>query len=562
MPAKRRKIEKGPVELIEEAAHLLRMAPAGALAAYYAGTIPFALAFLYFWADMSRSAFAYDHCATSALGLGLLYLWMKAWQAAAAARWLGFVKGLAAPRWTLRKTLRMTLTQAAIQPSSLFILPASFVIVLPFGWTWAFYQNTTVLGESESMRECLAESSRLSNLEQGRNHVLIFTLLLFGIVCYFNLLTFAVLVPELLRMFLGIESVFTQTGPNWIFNSTALSAIFALTWLCVDPLVKAVYVLRCFYCQSLRTGEDLAADLRGLPASGGGLARGLGIALVAAFLALSASAQSNEPRPAPARPPVSAPAAAPPAVSSTELDRSISTTLEKREFAWRLPRQKAPEDDSNLGWIARSVISVLRTLDQWRREVFKFLGKVRDWLRQAFPDRSSPDTGSGGTGTGWMTSLRFFFIALILIIAAILGVMIVRALRNRRGATTAVQAQAAPPPPNLEDENLAATQLPEDEWLKMARELAGQGNLRVALRAYYLASLAHLDRRELIAVARYKSNRDYEREARRRGRALPDLTGAFSENIAVFDRSWYGLREVTSDILERFRQNTVRICAC
>ena len=72
---------KSAVDLYEEAVYLLKRAPASALAAYYAGSLPFVLGFLFFWADMSQSAFAYDHCAPAALGLALLFTWMMYWQA-------------------------------------------------------------------------------------------------------------------------------------------------------------------------------------------------------------------------------------------------------------------------------------------------------------------------------------------------------------------------------------------------------------------------------------------------------------------------------------------------
>ena len=72
---------KSAVELYEQAVFLLRRAPASTLAAYYAGSIPFVLGFLFFWADMSQSAFAYDHCAPAALAVALLFLWMMYWQA-------------------------------------------------------------------------------------------------------------------------------------------------------------------------------------------------------------------------------------------------------------------------------------------------------------------------------------------------------------------------------------------------------------------------------------------------------------------------------------------------
>ncbi len=58
---------KGPFEMIEEAVHLLRSAPASLLCAYYLGTLPFALGLLYFWADMSRGSFAERRLPVAAL---------------------------------------------------------------------------------------------------------------------------------------------------------------------------------------------------------------------------------------------------------------------------------------------------------------------------------------------------------------------------------------------------------------------------------------------------------------------------------------------------------------
>ena len=113
--------------------------------------------------------------------------------------------------------------------------------------------------------------------------------------------------------------------------------------------------------------------------------------------------------------------------------------------------------------------------------------------------------------------------------------------------------------PDLGDERVVASQLPADDWLKLARELMGKGELRLALRALYLASLAHLAQREMISVARFKSNRDYERELRRRARALPDLLSAFAENVGIFDRAWYGLHDVTEEAVQRFQSNLEKI---
>src|SRR2546423_5583155 len=113
-------------------------------------------------------------------------------------------------------------------------------------------------------------------------------------------------------------------------------------------------------------------------------------------------------------------------------------------------------------------------------------------------------------------------------------------------------AQAIQPAPDLTDENVAADQLPEDGWSKLGRELLGRGELRLAMRAFYLASLAHLAGRHLLTLAKFKSNRDYENEVRRRGHALADLPSLFGENVSAFDRAWYGMHEVTEELLNQF----------
>ena len=89
-----------------------------------------------------------------------------------------------------------------------------------------------------------------------------------------------------------------------------------------------------------------------------------------------------------------------------------------------------------------------------------------------------------------------------------------------------------------------------------------RGDLRLAMRAFYLASLAHLAGRSLVSIARFKSNRDYERELLRRSHALPVLTKTFSENVSVFDRVWYGEHEINADLLQQFRLNVERLKAC
>ena len=100
--SKPQNLAAGPTgfDLLETVFHLLRGAPLRVLACYYIGALPFWLALIYFWADMSRSAVAHAQLARGALLLALLFIWMKAWQVGYARLLWSEVSGAPPPRWT------------------------------------------------------------------------------------------------------------------------------------------------------------------------------------------------------------------------------------------------------------------------------------------------------------------------------------------------------------------------------------------------------------------------------------------------------------------------------
>jgi hypothetical protein len=149
--------------------------------------------------------------------------------------------------------------------------------------------------------------------------------------------------------------------------------------------------------------------------------------------------------------------------------------------------------------------------------------------------------------------------ALIAAGAATVAILLYRLWRNRIRRPTAAVAEPIQPALDVADERLGADQLPEEGWMKLARELMERGELRLAMRAFYLASLAHLAERNLITLARFKSNRDYLRELDRRGHSLPEMLARFADNVSVFDRTWYGRHEINAALLNDFVANVERI---
>src|SRR6185295_18711282 len=115
------------------------------------------------------------------------------------------------------------------------------------------------------------KSWKQASLWSGQNHIGLGIALTFALGVFLNLSLVTLSLPSLLKMLLGVESVFSKS-PAAMLNSTFFAAIFGLTYLCVDPIVKTVYTLRCFYGESLQSGADLKADLRRFSAAPGQLA--------------------------------------------------------------------------------------------------------------------------------------------------------------------------------------------------------------------------------------------------------------------------------------------------
>ena len=559
--ADRRRKGKSSLELLEEAVHLLRRVPLATLTVYYLGALPFVLGLLYFWVDLSRSPFADEHLAGEALGAAALFLWMKSFQALFARALSASLAGTPAPPITVRRCRRIFTSQAALQPTSLFLLPLALLpAALPFPWVFAFYQNATVLadGESHELGSLVNKSRRQAVLWPGQNHILLAVLFGFGVYVFLNWCTVCFLVPQLAKTLFGLDSVFTRS-PLALLNSTFFAAMFGLTFLCVDPLVKAVYALRCFYGDSLQSGEDLKAELRPFAAPAAALAVCLLTLIAGVTVATGATARlaATAAEPIASGSGSSAPSGQPPTfkgVSPPVLDRAIQQVIEQNKYTWRMPRERIIRPETQEGLIGRFLDRVARWLKDCAKAFVEWLG---EWLRRLFSRQMpSPAASSGFAWALWLHVLLYLLVGAVL---TALGILVYRILKNRRRREEPIAAQPIQPAPDLTDENVGPDQLPEDGWTRLARELWERGELRLAMRAFYLASLAHLAARSLISLARFKSNRDYETELRRRGHSLPELLALFCENVMVFDRTWYGLHEINNELVGRFASNVERM---
>lgn len=537
----RRREGPGALETIETAVHLLRSAPVATLATYYTGALPFILGLLFFWADMSRSPFAPQHAVAASLGLATLFLWLKFWQVLFARRLQAQLRGEGSTPLTLAGAGRIFFTQTALQPTALFVLPLALIPALPFPWLYAFYQNLTIEADADTatLRGTIARSWRLALLWPAQNHVLFAVIGLFSFFVFLSLTIAGAMLPEMFKMLFGIESVFTRGGEAML-NTTFFTTILGLTYLCVDPILKTVYVVRVFQGQSLQSGEDLRAALKPFAVATTRLASWL-VILFILLNPLSTRAQAAS------QPPSAEP------IQPRELDRAIDDVIQKRKYTWRAPRERVVEPaEGEPGVIAKFFERIGRMVRDAMRGVGNWLDRI---LRRIF-GRFGPMSGS--SDYSWMMTKQMLLYGLLAIVLSAVAVLLIRFWKRRQGVPIAT-AQAVQPTPDLADENVGADQLPEDGWTTLARELLGRGELRLALRAFYLASLAHLAERNLINLARFKSNRDYQRELQRRAHAFPNLQTLFGENVSSFDRVWYGRHEATGELVTQFAANVERM---
>jgi len=245
--------------------------------------------------------------------------------------------------------------------------------------------------------------------------------------------------------------------------------------------------------------------------------------------------------------------AAEPAVSPDRLEQAIKQTMQSHEYDWRMP----PPVDSVHGhsWIVDATDRAISGL----RSVFHSIGEAVSaffkWLLRQFG--AMPEPGSGAPP---VKALHWSVYALIGLVLAFALWIAWQKRRSRRAKIAHVAADSVTAV-RLDSEDLMPDRLPEEQWLELALRCLGERNLRLALRAYYLANLAWLGRTEFIAIHSGKTNREYEFELRRRARAFPEARALFAVNVAAFERAWYGIHEVAAEDIDEFRNRVERMKA-
>ena len=224
-------------------------------------------------------------------------------------------------------------------------------------------------------------------------------------------------------------------------------------------------------------------------------------------------------------------------IPAGEVNQQLDRVLTAPEYAWRNPSKvEAPP-----GWLEQFRDWLRDLLGSFGRALGRLGREISRWLASLFPHVSGIPTG----GTGEISTVAQILSWVTIVGAATVLTLILVKIIARRRPVTPPAVPAAAPAPDLESEETTADQLPDDEWLRLARQKVDEGDLRQALRALFLAALSLLGAQGLVLIRKSKSNFDYERELRRKLDTASGLDEIFSADRKLFERCWYGAHPVS-----------------
>ncbi len=534
-----RKVEESAIDIIEESIHILRMNAFRLLPVYFLGSFPFAVALLFFINDMSLAKPLEHEIVNAVIIVTALFAWKNLMQSIFCLRVMNVLNFREDQKLGVKRLFRIFLYQNIVQPVGLVMQTFSLFLFLPLPWTTAFFNTFAVLAamDDETFMKSFKTSVKLTLTKPLQSNLMLFIFFFFSLMVMLNTVFFILFVPQLIKTFLGIETIITATKDiilalKTIFNTTFWSVVLVCVWLCVDPIIKTAYTVRTFYGESVTKGYDVLAALARL--SKGTVKSVLPFLLFFVFaLGGYAGNTPENPQNHTAKPP--------------ELKKAIEKTLNSREYKWRLPR---PENDD--------ATEKSNFLAEWLTQFFKGLSEKLQaflkWIADLLPESKNPEDGmSRWSGLNISPIAMFIGIFVVILVIAFSAYFIVRHRRKTRKIILA----GKPPDkiPDLTREDITADQLEESGWMKLAAQLIEEGKLRLAVRALFLAILSSLSEQHVVTIARFKTNREYLYELRRRAHSQKQLIEKFDDSLGIFEVVWYGDYEVTPNMLDKVRSN-------
>ncbi len=556
-------------------------------ALYYVGTLPFVVAFLYFWFDMSQSACAGERLVLWALILPLLFVWMKCWHSVYVNAVWQRISRIDPVRYTWAGVLRLMLFNAIIQPLGLIVMPVALLFGIPFSAAGFFFQDALLSREvyAEGVLARCADSLRCARANPAQGFLLMWlfspwqmgaAVLMIGFITFINrylalhqaddhsvslmlvsltaqiALTACVLSPFAsllaggivlsvsgawwaLEHLLGIEVPLAYGVGSMLLSTSFVAVVYFLVFMLLDPLIKIAAVLRRFAFDSRSGGGDILLALRELAQRGGRTAV-LPLVIACALPWLAVTARAQPPESAGVVPVRESVGAAGYREGRVRLDTALDETLRKPRYTWRVPKPVTLDKrgEQMPGWYRQLTELLKNRADR----VKAILDRSGAWLRRLLSGRGHGRVGGFPLfGMGFTEATFYLLLAAFTVTATIL---FLRWMRSRRRLLRAAVAADAPLRVDIHDQSVGPDDLPPDEWGELALALVASGDYRAAVRALFLGALAQLGEAGLITLRAYKSNRDYRRELELRVRDRYDLLDLFRGLTRLMECTWYG----------------------
>ncbi|PYU11801.1 MAG: hypothetical protein DMG37_15390 [Acidobacteria bacterium] len=562
--ARVRRHRLNPLEALERGFALFQSTFAREAWRYYAGAAPLVLCFIPMWVvngqiRLSDGALLMEAALLAAACL--LRMRMVA----------GYVQGVrerafGVPRPKLEGPFaraaaigRMLAWKTTLSAATLTMLPT--VAVAPWfytAWQFADLEAGEDVSERHSIRGCLV----LAGQWYGASLLLFLMLFPLWTAVWLNGLVLAMILPQLLHSIFGVNTLLsTVMGTYALLRSSAFwLSLFAGAWLALDPIVKCTFVVVYQHLRSLREGDDLRGLLASLPreqqkkADMLASARVRRTAMTGAFVILATILLVGSQVPGAHAAQVSASTGS----EETAADSARRARVQKLRQALDEESQRAlyrwhdAEHQSPPTWFEKLLSNTQNAISRAWNVLWNFLRKL--WPRGLSPSMRNEKRG------GWQLKDLRLWLALVAVMTLALGALLFWLRRRREAAQLSLPVVMAPLP-DLSNAAVAS-QRSEDEWFALAERLEGEGELRLALRAAYLALLAGLAQREWLTIRRDRTNREYldefTRRWRRRPQAAVEARAEVPENLRsslrLFERVWYGFHVVTPAAVTAYRQ--------
>ena len=242
---------ESPIDLLEEAVHLLRRTPVMTYAYYLVGVVPFTIILFQLLADASYHRYIAEHLSDSAIKLTVGYWWMKGFQGLASRRLFAAYTGEPIPPLG---TLRFWLAQCSAHPWGILGKPMAALIVVPSPFVDAFFQNASAVlaGNRGDLTRCL----RFSRGPIGPGLALQGIIFVLRVLVFIGVYSTLAALPFLGKILFGIDTPLTRSY-QWLISMPFLLATLFLSYLTIDLLLKSLYVVRIRRIECETSGKDL-----------------------------------------------------------------------------------------------------------------------------------------------------------------------------------------------------------------------------------------------------------------------------------------------------------------